>query len=118
TVVLFSTKTKSWRKGLVAASPANRTSLGRFLKQRRAVGGTNLWGGIEAAFELEDADTFFLLSDGQPSTGSWTSYDDIVRETQRANRTRRVTIHCVSLGVDSALLKELAAQSGGVYVRR
>ena len=36
----------------------------------------------------------------------------------RLNQARRIAIHCVSVGTDSDLLKELAAANGGEYVRR
>jgi hypothetical protein len=34
---------------------------------------------------------------------------------QRLNRTRQVVIHCIGLGIDSALLRRLSEISGGVY---
>lgn len=43
---------------------------------------------------------------------------DNLRETRRLNQVRRITIHCVSIGTESALLRDLAAQNGGRSVRR
>ena len=43
---------------------------------------------------------------------------DIVREIGKVNQLRRIVIHCVSLGRDSTLLKRLASENGGRYVRR
>jgi hypothetical protein len=34
---------------------------------------------------------------------------------RRWNRTRQIVIHCISIGLDSDLLKRLAAMSGGEY---
>ena len=42
---------------------------------------------------------------------------DILREIGKRNKRLRVQIHCVSIGRDSTLLKKLAAQSGGMYMR-
>jgi hypothetical protein len=33
----------------------------------------------------------------------------------RRNRTRQVVVHCIGLGIDSDLLKRLAADTGGTY---
>ncbi len=43
---------------------------------------------------------------------------DILRAVRRENQTRRVAIHCVSIGMESELLRLLAAANGGRYVRR
>ena len=43
---------------------------------------------------------------------------DILREVRKLNRTRKIAIHCIALGFDSTLLKALAAQNDGRYVRR
>ena len=40
------------------------------------------------------------------------------RLVSRRNQTRRIAIHCISIGTDSDLLKQLAAANGGKYVRR
>ena len=60
----------------------------------------------------------FLLSDGAPGAGKYTAPADITRAVRRVNQVRRVAIHCVSVGTDSQLLKDLAAENGGRYVRR
>ena len=40
-----------------------------------------------------------------------------IREIRRLNQTRRVAIHCVAVGFDSALMKNLAAENGGRELR-
>ena len=37
---------------------------------------------------------------------------------RRENETRRIAIHCVAIGMESELLRKLAAENGGRYVRR
>ena len=73
---------------------------------------------MELALADKRVDTIFLLSDGVPGSGKYTTTADILREVGRRNQTRRIAIHCVSIGTDSDLLKKLAAANGGKYVRR
>ena len=97
---------------------SNRTDLETYLGARQSGGGTNLWSGLKRALTHEGVDSIFLLSDGEPSLGEFTEMRDILRETEKLNRLRRITIHCISVGRDSRLLKRLAADTGGRYVRR
>ena len=63
-------------------------------------------------------DTILFLSDGVPGAGRYIATNDILRGVKRLNQTRRIAIHCVSIGTDSDLLRKLAAANGGQYVRR
>jgi hypothetical protein len=38
-----------------------------------------------------------------------------LKGVQELNRVRGITIHCIAFGEESDLLKQLAAQNGGVY---
>jgi hypothetical protein len=78
-------------------------------------GGTNIFEALEAAFKDPKVDTVYLLTDGQPSSGRLTNAEDIIDEVRRWNRTKQVVIHCIGLGIDSDLLKRLAAMTGGSY---
>ncbi len=80
--------------------------------------GGNLYDDLEQALLDPEVDTLLLLSDGVPGAGRYTSTGDILRAIRRVNQTRRVVIHCVSLGRDSDLLRRLAAENGGTYVWR
>jgi len=95
-----------------------RASLAKHLRSQRPTGGTNLYDGLEMALLTKDVDTIYLLSDGSPGSGKFVAAADILREIGKLNRTRRVAIHCVAVGFDSPLMRELAAQNGGQYVRR
>jgi hypothetical protein len=77
---------------------------------------TNTFDAIEMAFGDEAVDTIYLLTDGQPTSGAIVDVDDIIDAVQRMNRTRQIVIHGISIGLDSDLLRELAAMSGGQYV--
>jgi len=63
-------------------------------------------------------DTVYLLSDGSPGSGKFVKHQDILRDVAKINRTRKIAIHCIAVGFDSPLMKDLAAQNGGQYVRR
>ena len=61
-------------------------------------------------------DTIYLLSDGDPTTGT-TEPSAILGSIRRANARRGVRIHCISIGKESPLMRELAAQNRGQYRR-
>jgi HEAT repeat protein len=78
-------------------------------------GGTNIHDAMERAFAETEVDTIFLLSDGGPSAGKITDPTALADEIARWNRARRIRIHCISIGTDSAMMKRIAAESGGEY---
>ncbi len=96
-------------------SNVNREELLDFVEKMKVAGGTNTYGALMLAMEDPDVDTIYLLTDGQPSAGEITDPDDILDAVQRENRTRQIVIHCISIGLDSTLLQDLAALTGGVY---
>jgi hypothetical protein len=117
-VVFFNSEVWRWHDGLVKATKGAQARLAAKLRTITPRGGTYLWDGLAAAFEDEEAETIFLLSDGQPSGGRLTADADILKAAKEKNRFRRVAIHCVAVGMDSTLLRDLAEQNGGDYVRR
>jgi hypothetical protein len=117
-VIMFHTTIHPWRPSLQRLTKGNRAALGKYLLGLRPTGGTNIFDALEKALEDKEVDTIFLLSDGSPGSGKFVATDDIVREIRRLNQTRRVAIHCVSIGRDAELMRRLAAENGGQYVRR
>lgn len=105
---------RAWRD-LQALSPANRKKLLELISMIPLAGGTNTYGALMAAFDDPEVDTIYLLTDGQPTQGEITNADDILEAVQRENRTRQIVIHCISIGLDSTLLQDLAALTGGQY---
>lgn len=93
----------------------NRAAILARVKQLEVAGGTNIFDALEKAFADPAVDTIYLLTDGEPSAGRLIAPDDIADEVRRWNLRRQVVIHCIGLGIDSALLKRLAAESGGSY---
>ncbi|MEO0478032.1 MAG: VWA domain-containing protein [Planctomycetota bacterium] len=83
--------------------------------QLRPVGATNMHDALERAFEERELDTIYLLSDGAPSAGPITDPEQLAATIRRWNQTRRIRIHCISIGSDSPLLRRIAEESGGEY---
>ena len=117
-VILFQSTIHPWQEDLARLSRKNRSALRRHLEKQTPTGGTNLYDALEQALQTKDVDTVFLLSDGVPGAGKHIATPDILRAVRRLNQTRKVAIHCVSIGVDSDLLRRLAKAHGGRYVRR
>ena len=93
----------------------NRDELLEKVRKFNMVGSTNIFDTIERAFADPDVDTIYLLTDGDPSVGRVKDVDGIAEEVRRWNRTRQLVIHCIGIGIDSPLLKRLAAENGGSY---
>ncbi len=117
-VILFETSIHPWQKQLVKVNAGTRGALTKHLRSKRPMGGTNLYDGLEMALLTKEVDTIYLLSDGSPGSGKFVKHEDILREVMKINRTRKIAIHCIAVGFDSSLMKDLAAQNGGQYVRR
>lgn len=117
-VLLFESSVTAFDDGLRALDRGTREDLERFLTTAPATGGTNLYDALERALLTPAVDTLFVLSDGNPGSGQYVTTEDILRATRRLNQTRRVAIHTVSIGIDSELLRRLAAEHGGHHARR
>ena len=116
-VVFFHSTIHPWEDKLQKLG-SKRKVLQRELEAKQPTGGTNIYDGLELALRMDDVDTIFLLSDGAPGQGKFVATADILRAVRRENQTRRIAIHCVAIGMESELLKRLAAENGGRYVRR
>jgi HEAT repeat protein len=117
-VILFESAVTRWKKGLVPVSRGSRAALKGYLRKKGERGGTNLFDALEMALLTKDVDSIYLLSDGSPNEGKYVRSEDILRAVRDINRIRRITIHCIALGYDPGLLRDLAAQSGGTYTRK
>lgn len=114
-VIPFHTTVAAVFEEMRAALPAARTEALAQIDALRPIGGTNIHGGLQRAFAETAVDTIYLLSDGSPSAGEITDPDALADEIARWNRSRRIRIHCIAIGTDSAMLKRISAESGGEY---
>ena len=117
-IIFFDNKINHYARKMVPLKRKGELEkLSAFVKKAQPLGGTNIYAALRAALKDPRVDTIFLLSDGQPSTGDIVNPKDLGDYILRANRSRRIVFNCISVGEDSALLKRLAAASGGSYVR-
>jgi HEAT repeat protein len=114
-VIFFETGVESWKNELLNLDVKQRADATTYAKDKAPAGGTNVYGALLKAYEDERIDTIYLLTDGGPSAGEVTDTAEIRRRILRLNRTRRVVIHCISIGTPSPFLRELARENGGSY---
>lgn len=114
-VILFESAVTAVWKEIKALSKGNRRELLEDIQAVKQRGGTNLYDGLEFAYDDPEIDTIYLLTDGQPSGGRFTDAAEIVEQVRLMNRTRQIVIHCISIGQRSTLLRDLAELTGGTY---
>ena len=116
-ILPFSAGVETWiPDGVEASKESTREEALEYVGRLGPFGGTNLFGGLEAAFEDQDVDTIFVLSDGEPSVGDIIDPQLIREAVEEMNATRNVVIHAVSVGLDLEILRWLAEDTGGTYV--
>jgi Mg-chelatase subunit ChlD len=115
-VIAFASAVQQLQTGLPELDPAVRAAL-RAKVQALAIGGaTNVHDALRAAVLEPLVDTIYLLTDGAPSAGPIRDPTDLRAAVAEWNRTRRIRIHTIALGTDSAMLRGIAADAGGKYV--
>jgi hypothetical protein len=142
-IITFSSKVDFWKKNMTGAG--SRTAAIKYVaklepvqptqaRKRGNVGGgdeqkTDTFAALEAAFGLEgtgpdwkkraDADTIFLVTDGQPTTGEIVDVNALVDHFTGLNMTRGFVIHVITFDDHTAAkLGPLAKQNGGQCVVR
>lgn len=131
-LVHYSTDVERWTKQMQKSSPESRKKATGFIdKELKAIGGTNVYdalreafrlagiGGIDKAYE-SNVDTIFFLTDGEPTQGEVLEPEEILRRVREWNKLSRIVVHTVGVGKDhnSAFLRRLAEENGGMYVSR
>lgn len=130
-VVFYASDVWTWEDSLVETEDESISDALRMVDELEAVGGTNIYGALEAALDIAGAkggdawsqpevDTIYFLSDGRPSVGITLDPDEILAFVRERNAAAGITIHTVGLSgaQDAYLLKSLAEQNGGSYVAR
>ena len=88
-------------------------------------GGTHPWEGLDYAFALDDTDTLYFLSDGEPSInrngGRWrtSDFDGTVQHYSNLNKTRSIElkVNTISLGLQSNWMESLSSNTAGNYLQ-
>tara|TARA_B100002051_G_C16742761_1_gene645370 strand:+ start:1788 stop:3287 length:1500 start_codon:yes stop_codon:yes gene_type:complete len=86
-------------------------------------GGTKPWNAIQTAFDDDEVDTLYLLSDGQPNKdrngGRWTTsdYGKTAEYYADQNRDRSISlkVNTTSLGLSSPWMEQLSNLTAGEY---
>jgi len=118
TIIVFENKVKKWKNELVQANSTNKNLAIAYLEGLKSGGGTNIYDALEEAFGLQDVETIFLLSDGEPTAGKVTSTDGIISKTAEWNSAKTIKIHTIGLGedCDKVFMKKLAEENGGQFI--
>jgi uncharacterized protein YegL len=118
TIIVFENDVKKLNKQLVQATAANKNIAIAYLEKLNSGGGTNISDALEESFGLQDVETVFLLSDGEPTAGKITNPDGIVSKVKEWNSSRKVIIHTIGLGedCDKEFMKKLASENGGQFI--
>lgn len=116
-VIPFSGRARPMEAELMTMGPEQKEAALKFAEDLAAAGGTNIHDALEAAFADTRVDSIYLMSDGAPSAGPIVDATELRAEVARWNSVRGIVIHCIAVGQDHQLLKALAADSGGKYVR-
>lgn len=93
-------------------------------------GGTIPWPGLSRAFNDNDADTVYFLSDGQPNSFSDQSLgnnvnnkskvvDYYLSENDKRSRNNKSTlkVNSIALGIESDWMEDLSEKTGGNYMQ-
>ena len=96
-ILVYSDDVTSWKKQLVAAKTATKSSAVTFIRGRRPLNGTNSHDALRAAFADPKVDTIFFLTDGHPTVGGLVDPDLILAAIRNWNRYRDVRIHTIAL---------------------
>ncbi len=117
-IITFSGGVEPWLdEGVAGSSGKTREEAKEWVRRLGAMGATNLYDALAAAFEDPDVDTIFVLSDGEPTAGAQTDPGIIREHVARWNSHRGIVIHSIAVGGRFKILEWLAEDSGGTHVR-
>lgn len=104
----------AWEEELVPATEENRESAASYVRELEARGGTPALTALERAFEFEDVEVVFFLSDGRPTDAR---AERILERVRELNEEHGVITHTVGLGTDQDenFMAALAQENGGLY---
>lgn len=126
-IVTFDVVIRQMNESMVPVEKARKKAF-VFVDKLNPSGGTNLFGGLLAAFGIERPgavpdgrdvpDQIIVLSDGMPTAGDLTDPYSIREEIARINASRRTRIDTIALGddADEEFLAGLARDHGGEVV--
>lgn len=112
-VICFDAEVRAWKPKLVKLSRRSRGEIDAYLGQLVPAAGAQLYEALQASFDFPDVDTLVVFSGGEPRMSAVEDPELIVADVRRWNRFRHLTVHTVSLFVESDALRELARETSG-----
>lgn len=89
----------------------------RFVWDQPLLGGTSIWDALDFALEDPDVEAIYLLTDGEPTSGSITTEAGILRAVREQRELREFEVSCVDVGGEGRkLLEGLVEATGGRLV--
>ena len=117
-LITFSSDVTEWLdEGVVGSEQKTRDEAKEYAEKLGAGGGTNIYGAMKAAFQDENVDTIYFLSDGEPTVGEEIDPRVIRDSVARWNENRGIQINCVAIGGSLQVLEWMAEDSGGTYIK-
>eukprot|EP01119_Soliformovum_irregulare_P013061 TRINITY_DN3446_c1_g1_i1.p1 TRINITY_DN3446_c1_g1~~TRINITY_DN3446_c1_g1_i1.p1 ORF type:complete len:595 (-),score=168.68 TRINITY_DN3446_c1_g1_i1:37-1821(-) len=123
-IITFATHAHKWRNHLQKASRSNLRAAEEYLDHLEPSGGTNTHDALRMAIEYEEADTVYLLSDGEPTSGL-TDPRDIINDMRIWLQRRRspMTINTIAFLMGHhtddpkprQLMAQIATAGNGVF---
>lgn len=123
-VLAFDIAVTPWSKDLLLASDENKAEAVAWVLSRGLGPATASYDALNAAFDF-DTESIYFLTDGEPAGGTINDPLQIITLLTEMNRTRRLTINSIGIGVGlpglinpfDTFLRVLAESNYGEYRR-
>lgn len=123
TIVTFATSVREFSGELMDASASNKEKAIDFARGMQPDGFTITDEAMRRAFEIPDANTIYLFSDGVPQRGknadgssAFIDTKAILEEVEQMNRIKKIKIFTIGIGeADAKFMAALAGQHGGTF---
>jgi hypothetical protein len=125
-IVIFNSSVNAWHESLAPASKEWKANAAAFVAAQQPTGRTATYDALLTAMHLHaDVEAVYLLSDGEPSSGTIVQPLRILEAISQRNRVRRLTINAIGLfggaeeevGGLEQFMQQLAARNFGEYRR-
>jgi hypothetical protein len=120
-IMFYADSVRTWKQELVFATPDNKRDAATFIYRLGLGGSTNTHGALLQSMDFDDdLEAVFLLTDGQPSSGSVVQPAAIVSDIVHRNRLRHLKINTIGIAVNAktkSFLSTLAERCSGEFTQ-
>jgi HEAT repeat protein len=120
-IIAFEDAPRPYAEDLRRATKTEIRDAIKYVKKLRVGGATNIYDSLEMAFDMDEVETVFLLTDGAPTAGAIIAKNEILEVMRRDNSYLRVRINTISIGssgASSSFLEKLANQNWGTAAKQ